>query len=250
MLQQKSELTVSAVIPDHRREFLKGARDTVPLILGAIPFGIIFGTLASGTDLSFGAAMAMSLFVFAGSAQFIAIGLVSQGAGVLVIVLTTFVVNLRHLLYGASLVPYYRRLSQGWKALLSFGLTDETFAVSYMRYRKQDGTANKHYYNLGSMVLMYVNWNLCTIAGLTIGKAVPGIEKWGLEFAMPATFIGMVIPYLASSPMWAAVFTAGIVSVVLNFLPHKLGLMAAAVAGTAAGVFCEYLKKNKAASDE
>ena len=232
------------------REFIKGARDTIPLILGAIPFGIIFGTLASGTGLSFWAAMAMSLFVFAGSAQFIAIGLVSQGTGWLVIVLTTLVVNLRHLLYGASLVPYYRKLSGAWKALLSFGLTDETFAVSFMRYRKKDGSENKHYYNLGSMVLMYINWNLCTLAGLTIGKTVPGIEKWGLDFAMPATFIGMVIPYLVSSPMWAAVFTAGIVSVALNVLPHKLGLMAAAVAGTAAGVFCEYLNKNRAATDE
>ncbi|MCF8045794.1 MAG: AzlC family ABC transporter permease, partial [Desulfarculaceae bacterium] len=121
---------------EHGREFLKGARDTIPLILGAIPFGIIFGTLASGTDLSFGAAMAMSLFVFAGSAQFIAIGLVNQGTAWLVIVLTTFVVNLRHLLYGAALVPYYRKLSQGWKVLLSFGLTDETFAVSCMRYKQ------------------------------------------------------------------------------------------------------------------
>ncbi len=235
---------------EHGREFLKGARDTIPLILGAIPFGIIFGTLASGTGLSFGAAMGMSLFVFAGSAQFIAIGLVSQGTGVLVIVLTTFVVNLRHLLYGASLVPYYRKLSRAWKLLLSFGLTDETFAVSYMRYRKQDGGRNKQYYNLGSMVLMYVNWNLCTLAGLTIGKTVPGIEKWGLDFAMPATFIGMVTPYLVNSPMWAAVITAGIISAALNFLPHKLGLMAAAIAGVAAGVICEYLNKNRAPSHE
>lgn len=232
------------------KEFLKGAGDTIPLILGAIPFGIIFGTLASGTGLSFEAAMAMSLFVFAGSAQFVAIGLVSQGTPWVVIVLTTFVVNLRHLLYGASLVPYYRRLSEGWKALLSFGLTDETFAVSSMRYRKNDGGQHKHYYNLGSMVLMYVNWNLCTLAGLTIGKSVPGIEKWGLDFAMPATFIGMVTPYLVNSPMWAAVITAGIVSVALNFLPHKLGLMAAAIAGVGAGVLCEYLNRKKRASDE
>ncbi|MFO7752294.1 MAG: AzlC family ABC transporter permease [Desulfobacteraceae bacterium] len=229
----------------NRREFLKGAGDTIPLILGAVPFGIIFGTLASGAGLSFEAVMGMSIFVFAGSAQFVAIGLVSQGAGWLVIVLTTLVVNLRHLLYAASLIPYYRKLSGRWKFLLSFGLTDETFAVAYARYREKDDSENKHIYNLGSMALMYLNWNLCTLVGLTIGKTVPGIEKWGLDFAMPATFIGMVIPYLVNTPMWAAVFTAGIFSVALNFLPHKLGLMAAALAGVTAGMICDSLNRRQ-----
>ncbi|MCP4020277.1 MAG: hypothetical protein GY729_00415 [Desulfobacteraceae bacterium] len=89
-------------ISQAKKEFFKGAKDTFPLIVGAIPFGIIFGTLAANSGLSFFAAMGMSLFVFAGSAQFIGIGLVSAGTGWVIIVLTTFVVNLRHLLYSVT----------------------------------------------------------------------------------------------------------------------------------------------------
>ncbi|MBF0229806.1 MAG: AzlC family ABC transporter permease [Desulfamplus sp.] len=220
-------------------QLIAGARDTFPLIVGAIPFGIIFGTLAATAGLSFAATMGMSLFVFAGSAQFISISLVSVGTGWSIIVLTTFVVNLRHMLYGATMVPYYKNLSNLWKLVLAFGLTDETFAVAINRYYKDDGVPNKQYYNLGSMLFMYINWNICTFIGLIAGKAFPEIAGWGLDFAMPATFIGMVIPYLVSKPMWIAVIVAAVVSIFASELPHKLGLMAAAVSGVAAGIFSE-----------
>ena len=226
-------------------EFFAGVRDTFPLVVGAVPFGIIFGTLAGTAGLSFRAAMAMSLIVFAGSAQFIAAGLVAAGTAWPIIVITTFVVNLRHLLYGASMVPYYKRLSHCWKIALSFGLTDETFAVAIGRYRSQDTSDHKHCYNLGSIVFMYTNWNVCTLVGLTTGKIFPGIATMGLEFAMPATFIGMVIPYLTTSPMWASVITAGGVALMTHGLPHKLGLMIAALAGVAAGITWELIHERK-----
>ena len=95
-----------------KSEFWAGARDILPLVVGAIPFGIIFGTLATTSGLSVGATLAMSAFVFAGSSQFIAVGLVAAKTGWLLIVLTTFVVNLRHLLYAVSLLPYVKGLSQ------------------------------------------------------------------------------------------------------------------------------------------
>lgn len=220
-------------------QFLAGARDTFPLIVGAIPFGVIFGTLAATAGLSFAATMAMSIFVFAGSSQFICVSLVSAGTAWPIIVLTTFVVNLRHMLYGATMVPFYKNLSQPWKMLLAFGLTDETFAVAVNRYLEKDGAPNKEYYNLGSMIFMYSNWNLCTLVGLTAGKAFPEIAGWGLDFAMPATFIGIVIPYLVSKPMWASVVTAGVVSILAGGLPHKLGLMVAAIAGVTVGIISE-----------
>ena len=120
-------------------ELLAGVRDTVPMIIGAIPFGIIFGTLATGSGLSFAGALAMSAFVFAGSAQFSALGLLAARTGWPIIVLTTFVVNLRHLLYAASLLPYVRHLSQFWRIPLAFWLTDETFAVVIKRYQQAGG---------------------------------------------------------------------------------------------------------------
>ncbi|WP_080800241.1 AzlC family ABC transporter permease [Desulfamplus magnetovallimortis] len=220
-------------------QFLSGARDTFPLIVGAIPFGIIFGTLAATAGLSFAATMGMSIFVFAGSSQFISVSLVAAGTAWPMIVLTTFVVNLRHMLYGATMVPFYKNLGPVWKAVLAFGLTDETFAVAINRFNQKDESPYKHYYNLGSMIFMYTNWNLCTFIGLTAGRTFPEISKWGLDFAMPATFIGMVIPYLVTRPMWASVITAGVVSIIAGGLPHKLGLMVAAISGVAAGIFCE-----------
>ena len=226
-------------------EFFAGFRDTFPLVVGAIPFGIIFGALAGTEGLSFWAAMGMSLFVFAGASQFIAAGLVATGTAWPIIVVTTFVVNLRHILYGAAMVPYYKKLSHLWKILLSFGLTDETFAVAIGRYRKEDHPDDAHYYNLGSMVFMYTNWNLCTLIGLTMGKTFPGIAKWGLDFAMPATFIGIVIPYLKTSPMWASAITAGGVALMTNTLPHKLGLMIAAISGVAAGIGLELFNERR-----
>lgn len=225
--------------------FFEGAKDTFPLIVGAVPFGIIFGTLAETSGLSFGAAMGMSLFVFAGASQFVCLGLVALGTAWPMIVLTTFVVNLRHMLYSATMVPFYKNLNPLWKMVLAFGLTDETFAVAVNRYYQKDGSPDKHYYNLGSMVFMYLNWNLCTFIGLTAGKAFPEISGWGLDFAMPATFIGIVIPYLISKPMWASVITAGTVSIMAAGLPHKLGLMVAALAGVAVGVVCEKLFPGK-----
>lgn len=222
-----------------RTEFFAGVRDTTPLVIGAIPFGIIFGTLSGGAGLSFAATMGMSLFVFAGSAQFIGMGLWAAGTVWPMVVMTTFVVNLRHMLYGATLVPYLKKLPGLWQVILSFGLTDETFVVAVKRYQTNDTATNKHFYHIGSMLFMYINWNLCTITGLTLGRAFPEITKWGLDFAMPATFIGMVIPYLVTRPMWGAVVTAGIVSCLSSGLPHKLGLMVAAVSGVMAGMLCE-----------
>jgi 4-azaleucine resistance transporter AzlC len=211
----------------------------MPLVIGAIPFGIIFGTLAASSGLSFWGAMAMSAFVFAGSSQFIALGLLGAGTAVPLIILTTFVVNLRHLLYAVSLVPHVRNLSQTWKLALGFWLTDEAFAVAVARYNQSDSSPHKHWYHLGSSLLMYVNWLLCTWLGLTVGQLIPNAAHWGLDFAMSATFIGMVIPYLVNQPMIISVLVAGVVSILAHGLPHQLGLMVSAVAGIIAGVITE-----------
>ncbi len=240
--------TDQSILPENDSplsQFFKGAKDTFPLIVGAVPFGIIFGTLATTAGLSFAATMGMSLFVFAGSSQFVCVSLVTAGTAWPMIVLTTFVVNLRHMLYGATMVPFYKKLHPLWKMVLAFGLTDETFAVAVTRYMQKDDTSNRQYYNLGSMVFMYTNWNLCTLIGLTAGKTFPGISEWGLDFAMPATFIGIVIPYLVSKPMWASVITAGTVSIVAGGLPHKFGLMVAAIAGVTVGLVCEKFFSSK-----
>jgi 4-azaleucine resistance transporter AzlC len=221
------------------RELWKGARDTLPLVIGAVPFGIVFGTLSAGAGMSAWGTMGMSLAVFAGSAQFIAIGLIGSGTAWPMIVLTTFVVNFRHLLYTATLLEDLRRLPRRWQALLAFGLTDETFAVAVDRWRAADDSPHKQWYQLGSMLFMYTNWNLCTAVGIFAGTALQGIGGWGLDFAMTATFIAMVLPHVKDKPACAAVLTAGATTLVCHGLPHKSGLIVAALLGVAAGVAAE-----------
>jgi 4-azaleucine resistance transporter AzlC len=227
-----------------RSEFWAGCRAIIPLVVGSIPFGIIFGTLAASSGLSFAGAMAMSAFIFAGSSQFIALGLLSTGTALPLIILTTFVVNLRHLLYAVSLVPHVRDLPQTWKLPIGFLLTDEAFAVAIARYNQPDPSPYKHWYYLGVALFMYVNWQFSTWIGLTVGQLIPNAANWGLDFAMSVTFIGMIIPYLINHCMLVAVLVAGFVSLLAHGLPHQLGLMVAAIIGIAAGVLIEQLKKN------
>ena len=220
-------------------EFWSGARDTIPVIVGAVPFGILFGALAINAGLSVAATLGMSLLVFAGSSQFVAAGLVAQGAGVLVIVMTTFVVNLRHALYSASLGPYLSGFGQRWLLPLAFWLTDETYAVVVQRYARDDDSPFKHWYHLGSSVAMYSNWQLCTLLGIVAGTQLQGMSAWGLEFAMVVTFIGIVVPLLRSVPMVLCAIIAGAVAFLLREWPNQSGLMLGALAGIAAALLAE-----------
>lgn len=228
-----------------RREMLDGARATLPLIIGAIPFGIIFGTLAGPSGLSPLGALAMSVFVYAGSAQFIALGLLAAGAAVPVIIATTFVVNLRHILYAANLVPKVGHLPHRWRIMMAFGLTDETFAAVSNRFLLQENTDYAHWFYLGSMLAMYGNWVLCTGLGIALGELFPDMTDWGLDFAMSVTFIGMVVPYLKSKPMWGAVIVSGAIAMATIAMPHKLGLMVAALCGIATGLSLHLLLKRQ-----
>ncbi len=226
-----------------RTAFFAGAKATIPLVVGAIPFGIIFGTLSSASGLSAWGALAMSAFVFAGSAQFIALGLLAAGSSIPIIILTTFVVNLRHLLYSASLIPHLKHLPQRWLAPLAFWLTDETFAVVVNHFSAHPNHRHNRWYYLGSALTMYLNWQACTLLGITVGQSIPDAAGWGLDVAMPVTFIGMTIPYLKNRPMWVSVLVAGTVSVLAYPLPNKLGMMLAAVAGIGAGLAAELRRK-------
>jgi 4-azaleucine resistance transporter AzlC len=229
-----------------RQEFVAGAKATLPLIVGAIPFGILFGTLAEPSGLSALGALAMSLIVFAGASQFIALGLLAAGAALPVIIATTLVVNLRHMLYAANLVPRIRHLPQRWRIIMAFGLTDETFAAVSNRYLQQEETQELHWFYLGSFLAMYSNWVFCTALGVGLGKMFPDMTHWGLDFAMSVTFIGMVVPYLRNTPMWAAVIVAGTMAIATAGMPHKLGLMVAAICGIAVGLSLQMLNQQRA----
>ena len=232
----------SSVQPDtfsRRQEVLTGARDIAPLLLGAAPFGLIYGTMAIAAGLSPTAAMAMSLIVFAGSAQFVAVGLVAVGTPVLIIIATTFIVNLRHMLYSATLLPHLKHLPQRWYLPLAFLLTDESFAVTVHRVQKDDGSPLKHWYQLGSSIAMYLNWQIWCLLGLILGDRIPDLAGWGLDVAMPIAFIGMTVPFVKNLPMVVCVSTAGTCGLLTVGLPYKLGIIVSALAGVLAGLLAE-----------
>jgi 4-azaleucine resistance transporter AzlC len=218
-----------AAAPGRRAEMLDGLKLTLPFIVGAAPFGVIFGALATSQGLSFLQTMLLSLFVFSGSAQFIAISLLAVGAGPWIIWLATFILNLRHTLYAATLVSYVRHLSLPWRFVLSAGLTDETFAAMEDRYRRLGVNANSHWAFLSSIVGMHVNWNCWTAVGVLIGQQIDGLAGSGLEFAAIATFIGMVVQKLRTPGSQVAAAVAGTLAALLAVLPYKLGLTIATI---------------------
>lgn len=222
-----------------RTHYLRGVRDSIPMVVGVAPFGIIYGTLASAAGLSLVQAVGMSLFVYAGSAQFIALSLIGGGAGAVVILLTTLIVNLRHVLYSATLQPYAGHLSQRWRLPLAFWLTDETFAVVQRYYLVNGDREEARWYWLGVTNALYACWVGSSLVGVLFGRAMPNLAGWGLEFAMLATFIGIVVPLLRNRPQVAAALAAGAVALVAYELPYKLGLMAAAFTGIAVGTLLE-----------
>ena len=140
-----------------RRNFLEGVRAEVPLLIGVFPFGMIYGALALNAGLSNAASQLMSSILFAGSSQFVTTQLVHDNAPALVIILTIAVVNLRHMLYSASLAPHLKDLSLQWKALLSYLLTDEAYAPSIINYEKEGISTYKHWFLFGAGFALWFN---------------------------------------------------------------------------------------------
>ncbi|HSY27349.1 MAG TPA: AzlC family ABC transporter permease [Burkholderiaceae bacterium] len=216
--------------------FTSGARDTVPMLVGAAPFGMIFGSLAMTARIAPWQGQLMSLSVFAGSSQFIAVGLMAVNTSMLVIWLATFIVNLRHMLYAATLLPHVRHLPLWWRGSLGFLLTDETFAVMDRYYWLHPASRHGHWYFLGSALSMYANWQFWTLIGLLFGAVFPHLQTLGLDYAMVVTFIAIVVPQLFKLPQFSAALMAGAVAYFLQDLPYKLGLLAAIAAGVGTGL--------------
>lgn len=231
--------------PTRRSEFLNGVKATIPLEIGGIPFGMIFGAAAVASGISPLGTIGMSLFVFAGSAQFIAVGLVAAGTDVIWIILTTFVVNARHALYSTSLAPYLKHLPHRWLLPLGYMLTDEAFVVAITRYHQPDDSPYKHWYFLGSALSMFIVWQIVTLIGIILGNAIPDIGNWGLDFALVVTFIGMLVPLIKNRPALIATVVAGATALLAYPLPNQLYLMVAALAGVIAGVIAESLQPEK-----
>jgi len=201
----------------------------VPLWLGVIPFGLAYAVLARDTGLSVVETEALSLLVFAGSAQVSAVGLLGRGAGGLEIVLTTFLLNVRHVLYGLSLgrvVP----LSPRERVVAAYFLTDEAYGVSLAR------GARTFPFVLGAELSLFAVWNLATVAGAFLGGVIPDPERLGVDFVFPVAFLALLVPLLRRRVDVLVAVVAGAVAWLLaQWLPGGLPVLGAGASAALLG---------------
>lgn len=219
-------------------EALAALRECLPIVLGVIPFGITCGIMGLTAKLSGTETILMSLFVFAGASQFIGITMLSSGvtsAGV--IILTTLLVNLRHLIMGSSLAPFMIRLPFPIQGLLAFFLTDEAYALTISRIHKEGYSA---IYQLTVSTILYFVWILSTAAGVILGSYIPDPLAWGLDFAMPATFLVLLMPLLSTRISLLVFVIAAIISVMAAlYLPGKWYIIIACLVASLMGGLLE-----------
>jgi 4-azaleucine resistance transporter AzlC len=197
-----------------RRIFLQGVRAAVPIVLGYIPVGIAFGVLARQSGLSSIEATAMSLLVFAGASQFIAVGMLGAGAGTLAIIATTLVVNLRHFLMSSTVARHAKPSSLPVTAAMGFELTDESFAVIMSAPEK---IAGNHGFMLGLQSTAQAAWVGGTAVGALFGPLVNG-ASYGIPFALPALFICLLVLQIKSGQHIVVALAAGSLSIAFKYL--------------------------------
>jgi len=219
-----------------RKLMLLGALETLPLVIAAFPFGIVFGAMAQTNGLSFAVTAGMSAIVFAGSSQFIALTLLASAAALPVIVMTVFIVNLRQMLYSANLMHHVEHWSQRWRAVLAFWLTDETFAAVTDRLNRHPGEPGLRWFYLGSALFMYGFWQISSVLGYLLGEQVPGLAHWGLDVAMVVAFVGIVVPALKVRADWGCAVTAFGCALFSYDWPYQSGLLFSAVPGIGVGL--------------
>ena len=228
-----------ATMSSARSSFISGLKGVLPILIGVIPFGMIYGVLALEAGLSAFQTQAMSLIVFAGSAQFVMAQLFDAQASTVVIVLTAALLNLRHMLYSASVSSYFSHLSYRWRLFLAYFLTDEAYAVAITKFHEGIGEQSYRFYYFGAGFGLWAIWQLSTAAGILIGARIP--TEWSLDFFVALTFIALVVPALQDWAGLIAALTAGVISILAFNLPFGLGLIVAALTGIAAGLIVDRL---------
>jgi 4-azaleucine resistance transporter AzlC len=208
----------------------------LPLALGNVPFGLAYGVAARQAGLDPLPAMALSVLVFAGSAQFIGVGMIGAGAGGLAVVATTLVVNLRHLLFGAAVAPALRGLPAGLRAALAFGLTDETFAVSQGALRKGAGWPHL----AGSELALFGIWQAACLAGVLAGQAFADPASLGFDLVFPLAMLAVLLASTSTRSGWAAAAVGGLLALAVSVVVPGHGyVLAAGVIGGLAGALRE-----------
>ena len=223
--------------------FNKGVLDVLPLLIPVVPFGLIIGVI--GIELGFSPVFvyATSLIVFSGSAQIVLFQLISGGASPIITLTSVGVTNSRHLLYGAVLSEYLEDLSTTWKAFLSYFLVDQSFALSHRFFKKNTSLKNKHYYLLGSGFTLWFIWQISTLIGIFLGSIVP--EELGLSFAIPLTFLSLIVHEFRKYDHLLVIFVSGFLAILFYDIPFKAYIIVASFAALIAASIITNIKFKK-----
>lgn len=226
-------------MPNSRKAFLKGAAHALPFFVVIVPFAMLFGVLSSEAGLGPWEAQIFSVAVFAGASQLAVLQLMQDQAPLLVILATGIAVNLRMMMYSVALTPHLGGAPMGIRATIAYFLVDQSFALSLSEFDKRAELtlAEKIAYFFGTIAPITAIWNIATAVGVQMGRAVP--ESWGLDFAMPITFIGMTAAMLRTVPHGVAMAVSVGVTLLLWAMPYGTGLLVGAAAGMAAGAMAE-----------
>ncbi len=224
---------------------MTGVRRAMPVVLGYIPIGFAYGVLAGKSGLSSFNALLMSIIVFAGSAQFIAVGLIASGAGAFAIIVTTFIVNLRHILMAASLAPYLSKWKRSAQALFAWELTDETFAL----HSSASTVLNdKKLEVLALNVTCQLSWILGTVLGLVAAELIGDIKPYGLDFALSAMFIGLLVGQCIDYPRVFTAVLAGVIATIMYLLGFQQSyVIVSSIIAASVGLGVEQWIKQKSA---
>ena len=209
--------------------FLKGIMDVSPLMIPVVPFGLIFGVLAIDIGFSPMETMGMSLIVFGGASQIVLLQLFSGGASSLVIISSVGAVNSRHLLYGAVVSEHLSDLKLIWKIIISYFLIDQAFAISN-EYLKKNKQSNKYFHLVGGGATCWVIWQSTTFLGIVLGEAIP--DKLGLSFAVPLTFLALLVNDFRKLINVVVIIISGLVATIgFNYIPFKAYVIVSALIG-------------------
>ena len=207
------------------------------MLPGVAAFGVIAGVAMVASGITPALAMLMSLAVFAGASMVAAAQLLASGSPVALVILATIFINLRFMMYSASLRQHFGREPLGWRLAIAYLQADNVYGLTLLRYADQPATATARYYFLGAALVVWAAWQVAVGAGIGLGAGVPA--AWRLEFAAPLAFVAMTIPLLRDRAMVAAALVAAITVIATEALPFKLGVPLAALAGIGTGLAFE-----------
>ena len=199
--------------------FKKGILAVAPHMLSVIPFGIICGAI--GVEMGFSPYLvyAMSIIIFGVASQIVFLQLLSGGASTFIAVTSVGVINSRHLLYGAVLSEYLEKLTLFKKLIISYFIVDQGFAESNKFFKKNKSQINNHYHLLGTGITLWICWQISTILGIILGSFIP--DELGLKFAVPLTFIAILVNELRKLDQIIVIFVSGISSLLFFEAPLK-----------------------------